>query len=306
MRKLSNKKISRLITLKQRQKNGESYITNKRIGDKFGITVRRVQQIWKYYVTTGDVPKLNKPGPDRQPLNEEEKRLVMKAYRLCNSGAKILEEIIFVMDGVKISHNRIHRFMLGKGLAKKEPNKRKKRKWVRYEREHSMSLWHTDYKLLDNGDWLIAYEDDASRMIMAYGVFPNATTDHAIEILTMAINDFGAPDAILTDRGSQFYSSAGDVKKKGESKYEEFLRCMGIRHIVARVNHPQTNGKIERFFGTVQRKQKHFQSLDEFMYWYNHIRPHMSLRWKRLETPEIAFWRKYPPTRAFEPCSQWF
>ena len=33
-------------------------------------------------------------------------------------------------------------------------------------------------------------------MIMAYGVFPNATTDHAIEILTMAINDFGAPDAI--------------------------------------------------------------------------------------------------------------
>ena len=218
----------------------------------------------------------------------------------------MLEEIIFAMEGVKISHNRIHRFLLEKGLAIKEPNKRKQRKWVRYERKHSMSLWHTDYKLLDNGDWIIAYQDDASRRIMAYGVFPNATTDHALEVLTQAMKYYGNPDAILTDRGSQFYANKGEKKMKGESKFEEFLRCMGIKHIVARVNHPQTNGKIERFFGTIQRKQKHFQSLDEFMHWYNYIRPHMSLRWKRLETPDISFWRKYPPIRAFDLCSDWF
>jgi putative transposase len=255
-----------MIKLKQRQKNGEFFLTNKRISGTFGITIRRVQQIWNTFVTTGEVPKLHKPGPSCQPLSEDERRLVMKAYRLCKSGAKVLEEIIFVMEGVKISHNRMHRFLLGKGLAKKEPNKRKQRKWVRYEREHSMSLWHTDYKLLDNGDWIIAYQDDASRRIMAYGTFPNATADHAIEVLTQAIKNYGNPDAILTDRGSQFYASKGETKKKGESKFEEFLRCMNIKHIVARVNHPQTNGKIKRFFGTIQRKQKHFQSLDEFMY----------------------------------------
>jgi len=29
-------------------------------------------------------------------------------------------------------------------MAEEQPNKRKRRKWVRYEREHPNSLWHTD------------------------------------------------------------------------------------------------------------------------------------------------------------------
>ena len=47
------------------------------------------------------------------------------------------------------------------------PHKRKqgRRKWVRYERKHSNSMWHTDYKQLDDGRWLVSYEDDASRVV---------------------------------------------------------------------------------------------------------------------------------------------
>ena len=42
----------------------------------------------------------------------------------------------------------------------------------------------------------------------------------------------------------------------------------GIKHIVGRVNHPQTNGKIERFYGTLEAKTC-FESIDEFIEWYN-------------------------------------
>ncbi len=35
----------------------------------------------------------------------------------------------------------------------------------------------------------------------------------------------------------------------------------GIKHIVGRVNHPQTNGKIERFFGTLEAKIKYFDTV---------------------------------------------
>ena len=105
MQKLSNKNISWLVKLKQRQKNGELYLTKKQISGQFGITVRRVQQIWNTFIRTGKVPKLHKPGPSCQPLSEDERRLVMKAYRLCNSGAKVLEEIIFVMEGAKVIRN---------------------------------------------------------------------------------------------------------------------------------------------------------------------------------------------------------
>ena len=40
---------------------------------------------------------------------------------------------------------------------------------VRYERTYSNSMWHTDYKLLDDGRWFIAYQDDASRFLTGFG-----------------------------------------------------------------------------------------------------------------------------------------
>jgi len=38
----------------------------------------------------------------------------------------------------------------------------KRRRWVRYEHEHSMSVWHMDWKQLRDGRWWIAVTDEAS------------------------------------------------------------------------------------------------------------------------------------------------
>jgi putative transposase len=65
-------------------------------------------------------------------------------------------------------------------------------------------------------------------------------------------------------------------------------------HILARVNHPQTNGKLERFHGEIKRKQKWFESIDNLIHWWNYTKPHMSLDWDNLETPAKAFVRKMP------------
>ncbi|MGA9153029.1 MAG: integrase core domain-containing protein, partial [Candidatus Nitrosopolaris sp.] len=62
-------------------------------------------------------------------------------------------------------------------------------------------------------------------------------------------------------------------------------------HILGRVHHPQTNGKIERFYETFQSKIQHFNSMEEFVIWYNTKRPHMSLNWDQLETPVQAFYK---------------
>ena len=43
-------------------------------------------------------------------------------------------------------HNRIHKFLVEAGLAKEEPKEKRRRKpYVRYEREHSMSAAHIDW-----------------------------------------------------------------------------------------------------------------------------------------------------------------
>jgi len=74
------------------------------------------------------------------------------------------------------------------------------------------------------------------------------------------MNNYGKPESILTDK-VQFYASAGDRKAKGISRFEKFLAENGIKHIVGRVNHPQTNGKIERFYGTLEAKMRYFDTL---------------------------------------------
>ena len=68
--------------------------------------------------------------------------------------------------------------------------------------------------------------------------------------------------------------------------------CRKISHILGRVHHPQTNGKIERFYEAFQSKMMYFESIEEFITWYNTKGPHMSLNWDELETPIQAFFTK--------------
>ena len=65
---------------------------------------------------------------------------------------------------------------------------------------------------------------------------------------------------------------------------------MGIKHIVARAHHPQTNGKIERWFGTYKREfNDRFKDIDEYVRFYNYERPHQRLEYK---TPAEIFFKK--------------
>jgi len=58
--------------------------------------------------------------------------------------------------GLDIPHNRIHAILNESGRALPETAKQRRRKWVRYEMEHSMSLWHTDWYELSDGRWWIS------------------------------------------------------------------------------------------------------------------------------------------------------
>ena len=241
------------------------------------------------------------------------------------SGAVSLEKKIEDTTGIHIPHNTTHTMLKDADIAETQPKKSARRRWVRYERTHSNSMWHTDYKKLDDGTWFLCYMDDASRFVTAYGVFKEATTENALKVLDEAISRHGKPASILTDHGSQFYANESETKKKGVSHYEERLVELDIRHILARVNHPQTNGKLERFHGEIQRKLHRFEAssygktvkntgsgsehvggpfcveppkkaIDRFMEWYNYNRAHRSLDWANSETPYQAFIRKMAPS----------
>jgi len=133
-------------------------------------------------------------------------------------------------------------------------------------------------------------------------VFQEATTEHAISVLERAIARYGCPREILTDRGTQFYASEGERKEKGVSRFEALLAEKGIRHILCRVNHPQTNGKLERFYGVYDQKRHQFKHIDEYVHWHNEVKPHLSLDFENLETPIQAFHRKKQPKQRNAPA----
>ena len=109
-------------------------------------------------------------------------------------------------QGVHIPHNRIHRILKEEGLAIDEPRKQRRRKWIRYERRYSNSLWHADCFEEKLDQMIILFEDDASRFITGYGVFRNATARNSIFVLEKAIQCYGIPKQLMTDHGVQFAS----------------------------------------------------------------------------------------------------
>ena len=287
MQKLDPVKISWIIRQKE---NGAK---NADVAHSMNISTRWVQKLYSQYRNSENIPVLGKPGRLKRIITEEMREAAESAFEKFKCSAVFLEKILDA-DGIHIPHNTIHQILRSKGLAEVQPKKRKRRKWIRFERTYSNSTWHTDWKQLDDGRWFLCYQDDASRFIVHYGVFAEATTDNALAVLKEAIAKHGRPASILTDHGSQFYANQAEYKRKGASRFEQELVRLGIKHIMARVNHPQTNGKLERFHGEIQRKQKWFGTIDELVHWYNHTKPHMSLDWDNLETPAKAFVRKMP------------
>ena len=91
----------------------------------------------------------------------------------------------------------------------------------------------------------------------------------------------------ISDHGSQ-YTANND----GKSHFKEWLDAQGIKQILGRVKHPQTNGKVEKLFDTYEKHRNHFPSKEAFKQWYNDVRSHTSFDFARLETPGQAFLRK--------------
>jgi Integrase core domain len=69
-----------------------------------------------------------------------------------------------------------------------------------------------------------------------------------LEVFRAALDSYGPPQEVLTDNGSQY------VTWRGKSAFSKELDKRGVRQVVAAPRHPQTLGKIERFWGTLWRE----------------------------------------------------
>ncbi len=268
MRTLNLKKV-RWIVSEMRKSELSTYS----IAVQQGVTPQQVRRLYKQY---GDILpyKLNRAvclrpcGRKRRPFEEHEVKEVLEVKKDMDFSACNIEKVLSERC-VKIPHNRIHRILLENNLANNEPKKSRKR--IRYERRHSNLMWHADWTHYGK-DNILFYEDDSSRLITGYVLSRNATTDITISTFDSAIEKWGKPKEVLTDRGTQFC-----VNETERYRFREHLNSLGIKHILARVKHPQTNGKVERLNHTIFQLIKLKGSLDAAVKFYNEEIPHMSL-----------------------------
>ena len=201
------------------------------------------------------------------------------------------EKIHFVLkkSGFGVSQHIIQMILDEQGLTEPCENRRGQRKYVKYQWPISNYMWHTDWSQYKD-KWYLSFIDDRSRKIMASGEFSNATEENTIFLLYQAIlTNEVCPAILLSDKGTQFYNSTPN--KEGEltpSLFEQELNEIGIELWTSRRNHPQTNGKMEKWVDTFKkRKKKHpDETLQDFVKWYNEERIHHALEYN---TPEEVY-----------------
>ena len=263
----------------------------------FRITKSRIYQLLKEYRDTGEIPTIKKRGRKRRKVSEDLRNEIKHIKIRMNIGSVAIAEYLRRIKGITIGNGIVHQILLEENMTKPDPGKNvRKRPWVRYERKHSLSAVHMDWHLSkSNGSWVCVVLDDASRMILASGEFEAATAENSIRILKEAhlkYRHISPIREVITDHGSQFYANKRDSDGNAFHPFEEFCKESGIKHILTRYNHPQSNGKVERWFQVYKQKREDYESFEEFIVWYNEIRPHRSLDWSIMETPKKAFYRK--------------
>ena len=292
--KLTKKKISYIIRAKTRNNSNKNIALDMKIGKS---TVKRV---WTHWLKHHEPIPLKKFGRKKKVIDENSEKWIIAIQKEQKMGARRLERILKIKHGKHIPHNRIHQVLLKNGLAKENKNKQIRRKaWIRYERDHSLTAVHLDWhtgKVVKKEVCVV--EDDSSRYILAGGEFDAATAEFSINLVQDVLDNYAwirKVEQVITDRGPQFYANKKDKNDESESRFESFLFENEILHIKARVKHPQTNGKVEKWFDLYEKFRSEFETFADFVKWYNTIRFHESLDQKRfLQTPENAFWARLP------------
>ena len=247
---------------------------------------RRTAYAWLVkYRSCEEAQLANHPTRVKIPVETKTRKEIIRLREKWNWGPNKIEGYIRAQKphGIDpIGHKKIHALLVEEDLNRPIDYVRTTWGTRRFCRLHSNSLWQTDFKLLDNDNWICTYLDDHSRFILRGKEFTdNPTGEIALEILKKATTHYGVPEAILTDQGTEFYCAPAKGKDHGISTYTQTLLEWGISHIVASKRRPTTIGKIEAFHKGVQYEAPDIGlTFKNYIPYWNNRRPHQELHYQ--------------------------
>jgi transposase InsO family protein len=266
---------------------------------EFGIS-RPTGALWiRRYAESGlegicELSRRPHTSPAQTPWEQEE-RVIALRLEYPDWGARKLQ-VLLEGEGVKLTRSTIHRILLRYDLV--DDRDRHAQAVKRFQRERPNELWQMDFKGPKNWPHAIgplSVIDDCSRYLVALAATGKLDGGLVREQLEQAFEGCGVPEAMLMDHGTPWWNWQSF---SGRTHLSLWMMRQGIRLCWSGVRHPQTQGKVERFHGSLQRALDRRGGvgsqpqtwLDAFRSEYNQVRPHEALG---MRTP-ASIWQPSP------------
>ena len=252
---------------------------------EYGVAREVLGRWWTRY-EAGDLaaltPTSRRPrhSPTRTTRSMERRILQLRTQRL---------SAVRIAHTFGIGHSTVQRILERHGANQLPRPPRPKPR--RYEKQRPGELLHLDLKYLPalrnaRHDFEFAAVDDFSREAVV-AIQTDQTSAVAAAFLEQVVSTLPYRiEAVLTDNAFAFTMRHARHADR-LTRFQQACAALDIRHLVLRPYAPQSNGKVERFFRTVNDECLHVKPLftfkarsravEEFVWYYNHERPHLSL-----------------------------
>lgn len=313
----------RFVVLASRQERAVSEVCAE-----FGIS-RQTGHLWlkrfSEQGSTGLCDRSRRPKTSPGKTADEVERAVLAVrQKWPDWGAPKLAKVLEQQEPpVHVKVRTLHRILQRHGLV--DQSERRKPAVERFEREEPNELWQMDFKGPQGGNQgsavgPLSVLDDHSRYLLVLQHLGSTRKQGVRNTLEEAFEVYGLPDSMLMDHGVPWWNAASPW---GLTELSVWIMRLGVRLTYSGVCHPQTQGKVERMHGALQRAVRERKAdpedqrwLDQFRHEYNHVRPHAALamqtpasRWQpsqRRFSQQIAEWEYPEPMQVFRLGQQGF
>jgi transposase InsO family protein len=220
-------------------------------------------------------------------MPNEERRILAVAKEYPDLSSRQLSAWIADHEGFTVSESTVYRILSREGLVKRRESQPMAAAEYHIKTTRPHQMWATDASYFKVVGWgyyyLVTVMDDYSRFILGWKLQKDMSAYSLIEVVQTAVDATGMTDVpvenrtrLLSDNGSGYVSRA----------FHDYLRLVGIGHILAAPFHPQTNGKVERYQQSLKKEVNQLpyelpsqleRAIADFVDYYNYRRYHKAL-----------------------------
>ncbi len=218
---------------------------------------------------------------------KEEGRILAAARESPELSSRQLATWITDNEGFAVSESTVYRVLRREGLVKRQETQPPAANEYHTKTTRPHQMWATDASYFRVVGWgyyyLVTVMDDYSRFILAWKLQKDMSANSLIDVVQEAVDATGMTDVPVEDRTKLLSDNgAGYVSRA----FRDYLRLVGIGHILAAPFHPQTNGKVERYQQSLKREVNQLpyelpsqleRAIANFVDYYNYRRYHKAL-----------------------------